>query len=85
MIQARRESLGTGTANPRVLRRRGTDSFYSLAIMHVGGKQKKEFMTDEKKKNNTKKKKKKRYAAGELKRYDYSMSRTNGSILVHLS
>ena len=84
MIQARRESLGTGTANPRVLRRRGTDSFYSLAIMHVGGKQKKEFMTDEKKKI-IPKKKKKRYAAGELKRYDYSMSRTNGSILVHLS
>ena len=57
MIQARRQSLGTGTANPRVLRRRGTDSFYSLAIMHVGGKQKKEFMTDEKKKIIPKKKK----------------------------
>lgn len=52
--------------------------------MQVGGKQKKEFMTDEKKKI-IPKKKKKRYAAGELKRYEYSMNRTNGSILVHLS
>lgn len=41
----------------RVLRRRGTGSFYSLAIMQVGGKQKKEFMTDEKKKIIPKKKK----------------------------